>query len=284
MAYKVCHLVRTGEGMESVAHYKTGAAFLSRWYTIASRICCQWIAKYPEDQQLSPEDSRKLKMYVEFVTGWYFPVHFYIKNNPSYLNGPHHLLYALKLLKYQKQEIQDIVWKTVVRGGYFAHSENILTSLLASESVEDRQFAVTKTLEIRSGSEFGNNKFRVRSCPENDRFLNKDAEKIQDLINWVQPKPTESPLTVNLSSTEVQKLLETPLQAPDLGDSHTQGVERLIQKVSKASRVVFSPEKLESVVRSSEKCSDLVRAGSSRTKRDLSNLLNAKTPNPPSKK
>ena len=78
-----------------------------------------------------------------------------------------------------------------------------------------------------------------------------------------------------LSKEELLKLQDYPLQAPDLGDSHTQGVERLIQKVSKASKAVFSPEKLESVVRCSELCSDMVKSSSRRTKRDLSNMVNA---------
>ena len=147
-AYKVCNLVRTGQGIEAVDGYKTGDPFLSRWYTIGSRICYQWIVKYPEAEQLSEENARKMRIYVEFVTGWYFPVHFYIKNNPSYLQGPNHLLYALKLLRFQRQEVQDIVWDTIVRGGWFAHSENILTTLLVSLIFADRQFAVDMTLKI----------------------------------------------------------------------------------------------------------------------------------------
>ena len=274
-AYKVCNVIRTGQGVETIAHYKTGVPFLSRWITMGSRLGMEWIVKYPESEQLTPEDARKLRIYVEFVTGWYFPVHFYIKKNPSYLLGPDHLLYALKLLRFQRQEVQDIVWDTIVRGGWFAHSENILTLLLVSLIFDDRKFAVDMTIRIRNGSEFGHNKFRVRSCPEKQRYLNKNATNIKELINWTTPKPTESPLTVNMSTADLLKLLDSPLDAPDLGDSHTQGVERLIQKVSRASREVFSPEKLESVVRCSEKCSDLVRSGSNKTKRDLSNLLNA---------
>ena len=272
-AYKICNVVRTGEGIETVAHYKTGVPFHSRWHTIANRLLLLWIVRHKEN--LSEENLHKLRLYAEFITGWYFPVHFYIKKTPSYLNGPDHILYAVQLLKYQRQEVQDMVWPTVVRGAFNAHSEPISTKMLTSPIKEDRQFVVDVTRKIRNGSEYGSNKFRVRNCPEKMKFLNKDATKIQDLINWTTPKPTESPLTVKLSMAEVEKFVETPLQAPDLGDSHTQGVERLIQKVSKASRQVFSPEKLESVVRCSEKTSDLVRSSSSRTKRDLSNLLYA---------
>ena len=297
-AYKVCSLIRSGTGFETVNNYKTGAPFLSRWYTIANRLCVLWLV--PDEDKFSPENLKKfftpenmkklkitdkdkflkdclqkLRIYVEFITGWYYPVHFYIKMNPSYLNGPDHLLFAVNLLKHQRPEVVEMAWPTVVRGGYYGHSENILTTLLASQDKEDREFAVRKTLDIRNGSEYGHQKFRVRNCPEKDRSLNKDATKIQDLIDWETPKPTESPFTVQLSTKEVLKLKESPLEAPDLGDSHSQGVERLIQKVSKASKVVFSPEKLESVVRCSEICSDLVKSSSRRTKRDLSNIVNA---------
>ena len=290
-AYKICQVIRSGQGLDTVKHYKTGAPFLSRWYTIANRLCVLWLVPDQDKINLSPENLKKLKItdkdkfleenlqklkiYIEFITGWYYPVHFYIKMNPSYLRGPDHLLYAVNLLKHQRPEIQEMVWTTVVRGGYYGHSENILTTLLTSQDQEDREFAVRKTLDIRDGKEYGHQTFRVRNCPEKDKSLNKNATKIQELIDWKTPTPTESPFTVHLSTTEVLKLQDTPLKAPDLGDSHTQGVERLIQKVSKASRVVFSPEKLESVVRCGEKCSDLVRSSSSRTKRDLSNLLNA---------
>ena len=297
-AYKICQVIRSGEGLDTVKHYKTGVPFLSRWYTIANRLCVLYLV--PDQDKFSPDNLKrfftpenmkklkitdkdkflegcleKLRIYVEFITGWYYPVHFYIKMNPSYLNGPDHLLYAVNLLKHQTPEVQDMAWQTVVRGGYYGHSENILTTLLTSQDQEDREFAVRKTIDIRGGNDYGQQKFRIRNCPEKDRSLNKDATKIQELIDWKTPTPTESPFTVMLSKEELLKLQDYPLQAPDLGDSHTQGVERLIQKVSKASKAVFSPEKLESVVRCSELCSDMVKSSSRRTKRDLSNMVNA---------
>ena len=72
--------------------------------------------------------------------------------------------------------------------------------MLASDDAEDREWAVSKTISLRKGAEYGETKVTVRYGKQKDRFVNMDARSYKDLIDW--RKAQESPLTVNLS-TEV---------------------------------------------------------------------------------
>ena len=58
-------------------------------------------------------------------------------------------------------------------------------------------------------------------------------------------------------SQEILNLAVSPLVVPDDGCSHTQPVERLIKKITKVSKVVFSAERREQYVRAQEKTSSL---------------------------
>ena len=58
----------------------------------------------------------------------------------------------------------------------------------------------------------------------------------------------------------------------DDGASHTQSVERLIQKITKVSDIVFTPERREQYVRAQERASEL--RGEGKTKADFGKLSN----------
>ena len=147
----------------------------------------------------------------------------------------------------------------------------------------------------------------MRYGPEKQRPLNLNATGLRDLIKWDLPTAKESPLTVNLSKVvcsfqifslivvnavtfhtfkvsclgirlhctvlqELVNLAVNPLVVSDDGASHTQSVERLIQKITKVSDIVFSAERREQYVRAQERASDL--RGEGKTKADFGKLSN----------
>ena len=119
---------------------------------------------------------------------------------------------------------EKVNYSLIRSGSWYAHSEHILTSLLASSVQEDRLWALNKIFEIRAGSEFGHKKFRARNDKSRGAFLNLDANSIKDLLLWDSNgfKPTEPPLTLHYSTSELYQFVHSPLSLPDLGSTHTQ--------------------------------------------------------------
>ena len=66
---------------------------------------------------------------------------------------------------------------------------------------------------------------------------------------------------------DLLNLAVSPLVVPDDGCSHTQPVERLIKKITKVAKVVYSADRREQYVRAQEKTSAL--RGKGRTKDDF---------------
>ena len=52
------------------------------------------------------------------------------------------------------------------RGAYHGHSENVLLTLLCSDSDEDRSFAVDKIVELRGEDRFGDTSVRDFHPPQ----------------------------------------------------------------------------------------------------------------------
>ena len=83
-----------------------------------------------------------------FVT-IYYKMWFEIKCAPKIIDGPRHLLKTVQLLSAATPEVKAVVEPVVQRGAYHGHSENVLLTLLCSDSDEDRSFAVDKIVELR---------------------------------------------------------------------------------------------------------------------------------------
>ena len=66
---------------------------------------------------------------------------------------------------------------------------------------------------------------------------------------------------------ELLNLVVSPLVVSDDGASHTQCVERMIQKITKVSDIVFTAERREQYVRAQEKASEV--RGEGLTKEDF---------------
>ena len=125
---------------------------------------------------------------------------FIFQRHDHWLDGPNHVLEQLKLFRKLPKSLQKLVEPWVKRGSWHAHSYNILTHLLARGDEEDREFAIEKTLSLRTGDkETGDKTLCVRYGKETQRNLNMAATSLHNLINWGHATVKESPLTVELS-------------------------------------------------------------------------------------
>ena len=58
--------------------------------------------------------------------------------------------YFMKLVKTQPKMIQEVAKKSVQTNAFFAHSSNLLVSMLADEEESTRQKAVNTIIKIRN--------------------------------------------------------------------------------------------------------------------------------------
>ena len=110
---------------------------------------------------------------------------------------------------------------------------NRFFSLLSSDDVEDRRFGISKILEIRNGDSLGSKGIREVFTPR----LNWDAKSLRNLHEW--DNATEPLQTASIPSSDLWKLLETPLQLPNVL-CHTQSCERAVKEVSRLCRCFWS--------------------------------------------
>src|SRR5678815_2130087 len=105
-----------------------------------------WVSKHG----FKGNNLKKLQLLVEYIVGVYYPCWFTIKSKFSWVEGPLHILYQMKLLKFQKKAVADIVFPTIQRLSWFAFSEMVLQTLLCSEDQEERKAGVQKIMELRN--------------------------------------------------------------------------------------------------------------------------------------
>ena len=143
--YRIVTAIRTGVLPKSLINLEIGPVSHSRWLTTANLFCRLWVSFH----FLTEKNLKNLRLIIEFIVGVYYPCWFQIKVKHSWLDGPRHVLFQLKQLKYQKEEVIAIVKKTVKRSTWFAFTECIIQTLLCSNKEEERKLGVQKVLEIR---------------------------------------------------------------------------------------------------------------------------------------
>ena len=142
----------------------------------------------------------------------------------SWLDGPRHVLKHLECLRLQSQEVQKILLPYLKTSSWYAHSEPILQTMLASSNQDERNFAVDKILKMRGREDFGKSDPRKRKLPK----MNIEATSLLDLIDW--RRAHEPVLTLKLTRDEIKEFKSKPMEVPYFpGD--TQAVERAVKEV-----------------------------------------------------
>ena len=170
---------------------------------------------------LKGQSLKTLETLVKFCIDFYFKMFYEIKVKALIVDAPHHILTCLRILRAQPKKVRDCITFYVRTGAWYAHSECLLVSLLASLDPKEREFAVNKILELRGEAEYGDNSPRARVTPK----INLDATSLTDLIDWKEGEVLEPSLTCSRSSSEIKAFIATPYVPPAI-PSHTQSCER----------------------------------------------------------
>ena len=230
--------VRSGVLTRDVALCKSGPIVHSRWVTTAET----FIEMYQSDHGLEGELLQRLETIVTYIVTVYCPMWFEIKVKHSWLEGPRHILKELTLFHLQSPEVQSILEPTLRRSAWSSHSESVLQTMICSEDMEEREFAVTTILKIRGRNKLGNTLPRPRKNP----CLNLAATQLKDIIDWKRAK--EPVLTCKLTKEELKQFKKEPMQVPYYC-LHTQGIERAVKETTAASETVFGFDKRDGFIR-----------------------------------
>ena len=184
------------------------------------------------------------ELIIQFVLQSYFKLYFDIKVKHSLVDGPYHVVTALRITRTLPKKVKDIVSPYIATGAYHAHPENVLLTLLGSEIQKDRKFAIETILKIRGSSEFGCMSTRSHRTPE----INVKATSPSNLIFWDKIDCYEPVFTCKLSKEEIRNFKDSPMNVPYF-PIHSQSTERAVQIVSKAAQTVFGYEKRDGFVR-----------------------------------
>ena len=215
--YKLVKAVREGSLPKGMQDMLCGPLCHARWLTTGQRLVFMWTRVHG----LTGQPLRTLEVLVKFCLTYYFKLYFDMKVKHLIEDAPYHILTSLRILKTQPQKVKTIITFYVRTGAWYAHSECLLVSLLASTSKEDRKFAVDKILQLRGGDEFGDSSVRPRTNPK----LNLSATSLTRLITWREGEVHEPSFTCGRSSTEIRSFLLSPYSPPKF-TCHTQSTER----------------------------------------------------------
>jgi hypothetical protein len=144
MCYQLCKVFKEGRLPENLQYMTCGTMSHSRWLTTAESILFM-------GTRLHGFTVKKLKildLLILFIVHYYFPIYFLIKVKHSIVDAPYHILTQLRILRTLPKALRDVVIPYIQSGAWYSHSENLLTSLICSQSPSDRKFALDKIIEI----------------------------------------------------------------------------------------------------------------------------------------
>ena len=261
--YRITQAIRTNKIPTDLALLEIGPVSHSRWLTTANRLCRIWVSKHG----LKGKILQNLRLIVEYIVGVYFPCWFNIKVKHSWVEGPRHILFQLRQLRLQKKPVVDAVLPTIKRSAWYAFSEMIIQTLLCSDDSKERRIGIQKIIDLRGGEDniLGNLSVRPRRTPR----INSDALNLLELIDW-SDGAYEPPLTCKLTTAEIKKFIEAPMQVPQW-PCHGQSIERCVKQVTEAAGRVYTHEKREGCVRGQEASRRLMSKNES--KKDLMKLV-----------
>ncbi|KAG0727952.1 hypothetical protein GWK47_033539 [Chionoecetes opilio] len=162
-----------------------------RWLTTSQSLVYMWTRKHG----LTGKELNTLEILVKYCLQVYFKLYYDIKVHHKLEDGPKHILTQLRVMRSQPKKVQTAVTFYVRTGAWFAHSECVLLSLMASQSEDDRRVAVTQILKPRAGEEYGDTSVKPRITPK----LNLSATSLQTLISWQPGQVHELAFTCSLS-------------------------------------------------------------------------------------
>ena len=221
VCYRLCKAVRAGHLPDDLKDIQLGGINHARWLTTQGRILILCSKKHG----LTGNNLEVLRMLGNYAVESYFKLYYDIKVKNSLEEAPYQILTQLRILKKQPAVVQNAVTKYIRTGAWYALSENILLSLIASSDKLDRAFAVDKILNIRGTKNFGDSRTKPRVTPK----INLDASNLVELIPC-DTEPVHEPIfTCNMSSENIKNFVEEPFKVPFFS-IHTQSIEQAVKQ------------------------------------------------------
>ncbi|KAE9524457.1 hypothetical protein AGLY_015178 [Aphis glycines] len=234
----IAHAIKSGHCSDNLASRDPGPLNHSRWVTTGNRLMRVYIGT------MNP--SVELVTLVEFVMKVYVPMWFTIKKEPSCTNGSRHMMKQITLSSYLPTKYKVLVQQVIQQNAYFLHPENILICTVTDNDPEIRKRGLELVLLSRETTKKVG-KIRPFRVPK----INFGATHYTELINWDEIYLTTPPVMNNFSTAELAdyfNLNKLP-QLPILNyPCHTQSVERIVQEVSKASKMVCGSEARDELI------------------------------------
>ena len=265
--YQIVKMIITGELDHDVLKQVIGPVNHSRWLTTGNRLARSWVSKH--SYRKNSRIYKSLKIIVSYIVSVYAVMWFDIKCKPNILHGPSHMLKTVQLVeKYCSAKVKEVVEPVIQRGGYHAHSENLLLSMLGSEDQDERKYAVEKITEIRGGEDYGDCSVRSFHVPQ----LNFEADSLSSLIDMSgKETPVLEPvLTCKVATGELDQYIDNPFPEPD-AHCHTQACERAVKETTIAAGKVYGFAKRDGYIRAKMKSRKLV--SEIRSKKALAGML-----------
>lgn len=235
--YNMAHAISNGEVSVDLANIKPGKIVHSRWLTKAARLLRLYVTmKNPPNN---------LKTLVEFIIKVYVPMYFNIKYYSSAVYGSVLFFKFIKWSRFLAPNLLNIVNQVIKDNSYFAHSENILLSMLFDDRKEKRDSAIKKILRYRTDVE-DPSELRVYKKPNINFYCTEYTEMINlnDINNVFEP-----PFTRDIAYDTLKEYLnqdDPPFLDPKI-PSHIQGTEQHVQLLAGVSKRVI-PENVEGVM------------------------------------
>jgi hypothetical protein len=233
--YDMCKSIEAGQVSDSLARRQPGPLIHSRWLTTANRILRLYIST------LLP--STELLLLTDYILQVYAPVWFSIKLEPQCYNGAKHFYRMVKLSRFLPDDARAKVDKCLQQNAYFAHSENLLLSMLVDERREIRELAVRRIQRAKQNKETEVRRFERPA-------INLEAADYHELIDWQTVPRTQPPMMFSVTEDELNCAIETAKRWKlDDFPCHTQSVERHVKLVTEAAGAVCGEQRRDGFIR-----------------------------------
>lgn len=235
--WDICQATLTGECPKELERRNPGNISHARWLTLANRILRLYIA--------TRNPTPKLKNLAEFIMKVYAPSWFTIKYHPRIIYASQNFFNIVRSIKYLEDDLKAAVASTLQRNAFMVHPEHLLLGMLFDSRKHIRCLALKRIQKARQTKLKAK---RVFKPPQ----VNFEAKDYIDLIDWQSTTVTEPPLLMNLSTEELDLIVETgtsdrkEFKIP----SHTQAVERIVKEVTEASKHVCGFKERDGFIRS----------------------------------
>ena len=195
------------------------------------------------------EPSENFLRIIMYIMKCYVPTWFDVKCKEYITYGSKYLFSLVKRSQLLDESTRDIIHPVIQRNGYFAHSENILLTMLVDENINLRKLAFSRIIKARNAKNSSTR--RAFKIPK----MNQEAKTYCDLIEWPTVYLTENadidfteseyetsywePLLLSdYSVNDLQQIVEVGKMSEDINKllCHNQNLERAIKLVSEASK------------------------------------------------